>query len=341
MTTMQTSLQNSSSPEGVPITSSSAALPPALVDEVAPLEKHGFLFGQKLTNSWSPFLHDVIYSHLGLNWGQVRLDSADMDLFLKLIQHPNFYGASVTMPNKVAIVPHLHILTQECRDVGACNTLFTRPHPSDPSRRLLCGANTDVLGIKNSFIYNVPHPEQVYHNKPALVIGGGGAARSAVYALRKFLQVTDIYLVNREASEVEAVIRDCKARGYGQGLIHVSTEAQARELPNPGAIVACVPDFPPTTPEEILARSITTIFLSKDASAKGAMLEMCYNPTPFTELGKLSEGMGWQVILGTEALIWQGLEQDRYWTGRELSELPVEDVKAAIADKVAARMAKL
>ena len=42
---------------------------------------------------------------------------------------------------------------------------------------------------------------------------------------------------------------------------------------------------------------------------KGAMLEMCYNPSPFTELGALAEHEGWQVILGTEALIWQGIEQ--------------------------------
>lgn len=69
-----------------------ALAPPEVAAETARLERHGYLFGLHLTNSWSPFLHDVIYQHLGLHWGQVRLDSADMDLFLKLIQHPNFYG---------------------------------------------------------------------------------------------------------------------------------------------------------------------------------------------------------------------------------------------------------
>ena len=70
---------------------------------------------------------------------------------------------------------------------------------------------------------------------------------------------------------------------------------------------------------------------------KGAMLEMCYNPTPFTALGTLAERHGWQVILGTEALIWQGLEQDRYWTGRPVEDLPVDKVKEAIAASVAQR----
>lgn len=61
-------------------------------DEVSKLERHGYLFGQKITHSLSPFLHDVIYQNLGLKWGQVRLDSADMNNFLELIKHPNFYG---------------------------------------------------------------------------------------------------------------------------------------------------------------------------------------------------------------------------------------------------------
>lgn len=66
-------------------------------EEVSRLDCHGYLFGQKLTNSWSPFLHSVIYEDLGLNWGQVRLDSADIPSFLKLTQHPQFYGESMSL----------------------------------------------------------------------------------------------------------------------------------------------------------------------------------------------------------------------------------------------------
>lgn len=61
--------------------------------ELPALDRHGYLFGLKLANSWSPFLHDAIYQELGLQWGQVRLESADVELFLKLVQHPNFYGS--------------------------------------------------------------------------------------------------------------------------------------------------------------------------------------------------------------------------------------------------------
>jgi hypothetical protein len=58
------------------------------------LDRHGYLFGQKLTHSLSPFLHQIVYDHLGLKWSQIRLDSADMTQFLQLVQHPSFYGKS-------------------------------------------------------------------------------------------------------------------------------------------------------------------------------------------------------------------------------------------------------
>ncbi|KUI59658.1 Quinate dehydrogenase [Cytospora mali] len=315
--------------------------PPAK-PRVEHLDRHGYLFGQKLTASLSPLLHDVVYQNLGLNWGQVRLDSTDMNLFLKLRQHPKFYGASVTMPHKVSILAHLDELTPECRAVGACNTMFIRDEPdaSSPTgfRRIYCGTNTDVVGVRESFLQNVPpsQHDSVFRGRPGLVIGSGGAARSAVYALRQWLGATTIYLVNRDRAEVDAVIAECTAHGYGAGLVHVETVEQARRLEGPGAIVACVPDFPPVTEAEKEARAVTEVFLM-EKEHKGAMLEMCYNPTPFTLLGKLAEDAGWQVILGTEALIWQGIEQDRYWTGRSAEELPVREVKEEIDRQVALR----
>lgn len=301
--------------------------------DISHFEKHSYLFGQKLAGSMSPILHAVVYAHLGLKWGQVRLESTDTDLFLRLAQHPDFYGAAVTMPNKISILPHLDDLTPECRAVGACNTVIPRTDPQT-NRRLLCGANTDVAGVRDAFLHNVPNPSTLA-GRPGLVIGGGGAARGAVFALRRCLGVGDIYLVNRDDAEVAAVIAQCESGGFGAGLVHVSSVAQAEALTAPGAIVACVPDVTPKTPSEVLARRITEVFFAK--REKGAMLEMCYNPSPYTELGGLAERYGWQVILGTEALIYQGLEQDRYWTGRQLEELPVREVKEAIAARLAQR----
>ncbi|KAK6201850.1 Quinate dehydrogenase [Pestalotiopsis sp. IQ-011] len=301
----------------------------AAVSQPAQVHRHGYLFGLKISASMSPLLHNTIYEELGLHWEQELFESSDIPKFLQLTQDPDFYGASVTMPNKVAIMSHLDEVTEECREVGACNTVFFR---EENGKRILCGTNTDVVGIKESFYQNVTSPDAVFHDKPAMVIGGGGAARSAVYALQKWMRATKIYLVNRDAAEVEAVIAECLARGYGDKLVHVATVEQAQSLESPGAIVSCVPDFPPVTQEELTARSIIETFFKKET--KGSILEMCYNPNPYTEIGDIAERESWQVILGTEALIWQGLEQDRYWTGLHLQELPVTRAKEVIATRL-------
>lgn len=232
------------------------------------------------------------------------------------------------MPHKVAILKHLDGLTPEGADVGAVNTLFIQEDAA--GNRLFMGTNTDVIGVRDAFLYNADPAK--FENRPALVIGGGGAARSAVYALRKWLKASAIYLVNRDANEVRAVIDECTVRGYGDSLVHVSSVAQAQQLDGVGAIVACVPNFTPSTPQEKEARSVLEVFLQK--SHKGAILEMCYHPTPYTEIAEISQIAGWQLILGTEALIYQGLEQDRYWTGRAVAQLPVNKVQQAIATKL-------
>lgn len=235
------------------------------------------------------------------------------------------------MPHKVAILKHLDGITPEGQTVGAVNTLFVRQDPQT-GKRLYMGTNTDVIGVRDSFLYNVKDPSACFHGRPALVVGGGGAARSAVYALNKWLKATKIYLVNRDRKEVQAVIDECAAKGYGSELIDVSTVEQAEKLEGVGAIVSCVPDFPARTAEEIEARRVLECFLQK--SHKGAILEMAYHPSPWTEIAALAEKSGWQVILGTEAMIYQGLEQDRYWTGKAVDELPVQKVHEVIAAKL-------
>jgi quinate dehydrogenase len=264
------------------------------------------VFGYPIAHSMSPLLHQTIYEGLGLNWSQFSLESVDMNLFLRLREDPKFIGASVTMPHKVAILKHLDALTPEAAAVGAVNTMFIREDPAT-GKRQYWGTNTDVIGIRDAFYMNVSDPDASFHGKPGLVIGGGGAARSAVYALRTMMKASKIYLVNRDRSEVKAVIDECTARGYGDALVDVATLEQAEKLEGVGAIVACVPDFPPKTEEEKEARRVFECFLSKPQ--RGAILEMCYHPSPWTEIAAISKKAGWQVILGTEAMIYQGLEQ--------------------------------
>ncbi|KAF4551739.1 Quinate dehydrogenase-like protein [Elsinoe fawcettii] len=315
----------------LPPTSSAPTELPArdLLPSRSHLDRYGFLFGNPISHSLSPLFHNTIYADLGLKWEQFFLESASLPDCLQYLHDPAFYGASVTMPHKVNIIPHLDELTDEARACGACNTIFLK---EKDGKRVLCGTNTDVIGVRESFLQNVKDAGSVYEGRPGMVVGGGGAARAAVYALWRYLGAKKIYLVNRDAGEVEVLMQWCQKQGYGEGLVHVKTVEEAEKLESVGAIVACVPDLVPKSEEEITARRILEHFLGREH--KGAILEMAYHPAPWTNVAQIATDFKWQVILGTEAMIYQGFEQDRYWTGKGLDELPVEKVKKVISEQL-------
>jgi quinate dehydrogenase len=294
------------------------------------LDRVAHLVGFPIAHSLSPLLHHTIFSNLGMNWAELLYETKDLDSFVALMRsEPKIMGAAITMPYKMAIIPHLDELTPEGEAIGAINTIFLKTD-SNGSRRY-CGTNTDCIGVREGFTINVPDPS-IYRGKPGLVIGGGGTSRAAIYAFQHFLGCSPIYMVNRDKSEVDAVISDCNSKGFGEDVKYVSTVSEAKRLAPPGAIVSAVPNFPPRTAEEKMARKIVETFLN--APQKGALLEMCYHPTPNTEIDALAREKGWQVIMGTEAMIGQGLEQAKLWSGIEVKDLPRDAARTAVRNAI-------
>ncbi|KAH8807516.1 hypothetical protein F5884DRAFT_342845 [Xylogone sp. PMI_703] len=314
-------------------------MPSTSAPDISAFDRVTYLFGDPIIHSLSPLLHQVVYKHLSLNWSYLLYESRDIPAFLQLIRDPKCIGSAVTMPHKVAIIPHLDDLTPEGRAIGAINTIFFKTSPTGD--RLLIGTNTDCIGIREAIRQNVSELQfKSFKSKPALVVGGGGTSRSAIYSLTQFLGCTPIYIINRDASEVQAVIKDCTTPAFKSGLktdfelIHVTSIEQASSLSTPAVIVSAIPDFVPQTESEKLVRDMMTIMLEK-GRGKGTILEMCYHPSPDTQIARLAASNEWQVVPGTEAMIWQGLEQDRFWTGQSVSEMPAQDVKDVISKAVA------
>lgn len=271
-------------------------------------------------------MHNTVSASLEINYAQLLYESTDMSAYLDTIKSdPKFLGSSVTMPHKVAIIPHLDDMTPEGKAIGAINTIFLK---EDQEGRKLCGTNTDCIGIREALLQNSKTGGDEFRGRPGMVVGGGGTSRAAVYALQTWLGCSPIYMINRDKSEVDAVISECQEHGFGESLQFVASTKEAEGLAPPAAIVSCVPDFPPETESEKNVRAILEIMLK--GGGTGALLEMCYHPSPNTAIAVLAKQKGWQVTPGTEAMTWQGLEQARLWTGSQRSELPVEQVKAAI-----------
>lgn len=304
----------------------------------AHLSKVLYLFGHPIAHSLSPLFHDTNYASLALNYRQYLYETLSLPACLALTQDPKFLGASVTMPHKVAIIPHLDALTPEGAAIGAINTIYFRTDEAT-GKRLLCGTNTDCIGIREAVLRNTSVEAVAgMRGKPGMVVGGGGTSRAAVYALKQFLGCSTVYLVNRDRSEVDAVIAECTSKGFGDGLVYVSSVAQAEALEAPHVVVSAIPDFTPKTEAEIRTREVISVLLGK---RKGSLLEMCYHPSPNTEIAGLAEGKGWQVIPGVEAMIWQGFEQDRVWLNMEVKDMPIQLIKDTLAAKLAKDRARL
>lgn len=332
---------------------------PPLISGPSDLDGISYLYGHPLLNSLSPPLHQTVYNALHLNWTQIPLStvsgtsttypppytlSPPIEAFLASIRaNPKFVGSSVTMPWKVSIMAHLDDLTEDARQAGACNTIFVR---ETNGLRQHVGTNTDCIGIREALLRNQPGGDgNQFRGKPALIIGSGGTARTAIYVLRKWLGVSQIYLVNRDRAEIQAILDEDADRNPGRAkapIIPVFDRLEADHLEAPAAIVSGIPNYSPRTPDEIRAREVVEAFLAAGGNRNGVILEMCYHPVPWTEIAQLASLAGWEVILGSEALIWQGLEQARLWTGRDVVAVPglvdkVKDVvERSIADRVSA-----
>jgi quinate dehydrogenase len=364
MTASQISLQQQPPEESIPS--------PAHLDGVA------YLYGHPLLGSLSPLLHQTIYDALDMNWKQIPLSRSDtsamtfpppytpsppIGTFLTQTHgDPKFVGASVTMPWKVSIMPHLDELTEAAKQCGACNTIFIRNDNAthdrkSARRRTFIGTNTDCIGIREALLQNrlakyienrISNP---YRDNPALVIGGGGTARAAIYALRTWLDVSKIYIINRDAAEISAILADdndnkgkCDEEDKNKAEIIPITDISQIYHPDferPEAIISGIPNYPPRTPEEIRTRKIIEAVLQQhENKEKGVILEMCYHPAPWTAIAELASQAGWKVILGTEAMIWQGLQQAKLWTGRDVASQAglVERVQEVVAEAMAERL---
>jgi quinate dehydrogenase len=99
-------------------------------------------------------------------------------------------------------------------------------------------------------------------------------------------------------------------------IVHVESVEQTKSLLPPFYIVGTVPDFEPSTPEEINARDVLQAFL-QNKETKGVLLDMCFKPRVTRNI-KMAEREGWKTVDGTGIIGHQVEEQWRLWAGRDV-----------------------
>jgi shikimate dehydrogenase len=152
----------------------------------APLLQFG-LTGDPLGHSLSPRLHETALRETGLS-GEYKLYPAPplpegaqaLQELLARMRMGELSGLNVTIPHKQTVMNWLDELTPAASAIGAVNTIFLR-------EGALVGDNTDApgfladlercLGSRRSFV------GQDEPARAAIILGAGGSARAAAYAL--------------------------------------------------------------------------------------------------------------------------------------------------------------
>jgi shikimate dehydrogenase len=159
------------------------------------------LIGWPVAHSKSPRLHNHWLQSLGIDGAYVPLPIAPADLAqaVPLLPRLGFVGANVTVPHKESVFDLVDSLDPLAAHIGAVNTLvFTADGRIE-------GRNTDAAG----FILNLQdHPAGFRpRSGPAVILGAGGAARSACAALLAE-GVPEIRLVNRSLDRARQLAAD-------------------------------------------------------------------------------------------------------------------------------------
>ncbi|CAK5268072.1 unnamed protein product [Mycena citricolor] len=243
----------------------------------------------------------------------------------------------VTMPIKTAIIPFLDELSPESQVTNACNTIV-KVKTADGGVKLV-GQNTDILGVRNALLTAlreqfpakpIPSDASAAYQKSqgafaGLVIGGGATTRSAAHALT-LLGLSPIYLINRDVEEVKAVVDAMPHLTFVhlQTPDHVEEHLVGEGKPKILMIVGCIPSFAPQTYAERMVYTTASAVLTVPYVVPTAespvlpyptqrlFLEMPYKPL-HTTMFKVAEAHGWCVIDGIQAMIEQGLAQQRMW----------------------------
>ncbi|GAA6003487.1 hypothetical protein JCM10207_000355 [Rhodosporidiobolus poonsookiae] len=307
------------------------------------------IYGTPVSHSVAPSLFDVIFPSVGLP--KHKYTTVDCPSLLeadnaweKATKQPNFLGSCVTMPLKLQAVDKVDELTPAAQALGSVNTTFLR-HNADGSVTHV-GTNLDTAGVGNSLLTALlstptPFPAEAPRRfapgtASALMIGGGGATRAAIWAMNS-IGLSPIYLINRDASETAAIVAqfpDLDLRPL-ETVEQVQQELEATEKQGIrlAAGTGAIPSIEPQTDAEknvyeVAKRVFEWPYRPKTGKpaedgvislpSKPVFLEMAYKPR-MTIMRKIAEDRNWQTICGVEVVLEGCFEQAKLWTGVEIS----------------------
>jgi shikimate dehydrogenase len=235
------------------------------------------LIGHPVAQSLSGVLQEALFDELGIDAHYELRDTPLVELADTIagLRGDDYLGANVAFPYKDRVLPMVDRLAEEAHATGAIDTI-TR----EGTR--LVGHNTDVVGFRIALDELVGRQKMP---KSAVILGAGGGARAAVYAL-----ITGgfqrVIVFNRHLHRAEGLVKhfarsaahmELRALPWHESVIEAEL-AKTKVLINASA----TPDAASVSPiaAELLAPELMVIDLTyvprdtkllRDARAAGAL----------------------------------------------------------------------
>jgi len=258
------------------------------------------LIGNPVSHSLSPIMQNAALQYLGLDLIYIAIPCKDKDLELVLnsLKKINCKGLNITIPHKEKVFNLCNEISPIASKLKAINTLKLN------SEKEWSATNTDVEG----FIY--PLKKLNLTNRQSIILGSGGAARSAIQGLIN-LNLSKISVVSRKKSSLDKLIKNFENQIELQGFLNNDIQTQ-NLLEEADLIVNTTPVGMKTAKYEMHVLPFGESFW-RPLNSKSIVYDLIYNPAP-THLLKFSAEKGCMTINGLQMLIAQGLKSLSFWT---------------------------
>lgn len=309
--------------------------------ELEPLQF--YTLGANVSYSLSPCMHNIAYEFTGMPHIFSAEPCSTMEDLNRICSDASFGGATLTTPFKVTVVPHLKIKSHHATAIGAVNVLlplrgktnFILDHANSRNKSGVTnefyGDNTDWLSIFTCLQRNISPRNYVRASKTTgMVIGAGGQARAAIYAMIQ-LGCRNIFIFNRTVQNAQVVAAHFNNWARKQGMTphkggttqvcHVLpsiSEGWPEGYEQPTMIVSCVPA---TGVDGKLPADFEMPIQWLRSPTGGVVLELAYEPlnTPLVvqmQVYRDTVNPSWVVVDGLENVSEMAIEAFELMTGR-------------------------
>ena len=276
------------------------------------MRKLFLVLGDPVAHSRSPAIHARAFALLGVDavYAPCRVPADQLEQAVDGIRTLGVSGFNVTVPHKTAVAELVDRIHAGAHRIGAVNCVVR-------DGEALVGHNTDAPGLLRALA-----GRRIGSSGRAVVVGAGGSARAAAFALAG--EARALTIVNRTADRAGALARAVEAAGARVQAAALESAEARRALEEANLVVHC-----------------TTVGLQNDAlpfdpallPPGAALADLVYRgATGETALVQAARRRGLPAVDGVDVLVHQAIASLEIWLSQpQLGHLAPALREAALA----------